>query len=122
MGKTRPYRDLLLERLANPEVAQHYLNDALDESPDAFLKALETVAQARRVSDTITESAVTSQTPQQIPLDQSNLSFACLLSRLSEVGLKLSIALQPSSHGADISHLRDAHLASAGSPKATHSS
>ena len=40
ISKTRPYRELLLERLANPEVAAYYLNAAIEDSPEAFLKAL----------------------------------------------------------------------------------
>ena len=39
MRKSRPYRQTLLEALADPVEASAYLNAALDDSPQAFLKA-----------------------------------------------------------------------------------
>jgi hypothetical protein len=48
--KNRPFQNLLLERLADPEISHHYLNEAFEESPESFLKALEAVAQARKMA------------------------------------------------------------------------
>jgi DNA-binding phage protein len=40
-SKTRPYSDALLEALSDPDEAVHYLNAAIEDSPEMFLKALE---------------------------------------------------------------------------------
>lgn len=52
----RPFEDLLAEQLADPEVAKHYLNDALEESYPAFLKALKEVADAHQMADPTLET------------------------------------------------------------------
>ena len=82
MGKTRPYRDLLLERLSDPEVAQHYLNDALEESLDAFLRAVTTVAEARKTSSSLARTC-----------NDADPTIGALSSVLRDAGLKLSISV-----------------------------
>ena len=47
--KTRPFHELMLEKLANPTVAAHYLDAAMDESQESFLKALRNVAQTKQM-------------------------------------------------------------------------
>jgi DNA-binding phage protein len=48
--KTSSYRQLLLASLLDPVEALAYLNAALEDSPEAYLKALKNVAQARTSS------------------------------------------------------------------------
>jgi len=96
MAKTRPYREVLLERLANPEVAQHYLNAALDESLESFLKALMNVAQARQVSKVAKEAGVQRESLYRALSDQGNPTLGTLVSVLNAVGLKMSISVDGS--------------------------
>jgi hypothetical protein len=42
--RSRSYREVRMERLANPEVAAHYLNATMEHSPDQLLAALKNVA------------------------------------------------------------------------------
>ena len=48
--KTSSYRQSLLTSLLDPIEASAYLNAALEDSPEAFLKALKNVAQARTMA------------------------------------------------------------------------
>ena len=45
--KTRDYDSWRLEKLADPEIAEGYLNAALEDSPQMLLKALLNVARAQ---------------------------------------------------------------------------
>lgn len=54
----RPYREALLDGLANPDEAAHYLNAAIDDSPEMFLKALRNVAQAHQMAKVAKQSGV----------------------------------------------------------------
>ncbi len=57
--KTRPYREALLEALADPVEAAHYLNAAKADSPEMFRKACLNVIQARQVTKIAREAGVT---------------------------------------------------------------
>jgi hypothetical protein len=48
--RTRGYNSWRLEKLADPEIAAGYLNDAKQDSPEMFLKALLNVTQDRKKS------------------------------------------------------------------------
>jgi len=58
-NKTRPYREALLEALADPIEAAHYLSVALDDSPEMFRKACLNVIQARKVAKIAKDVGVT---------------------------------------------------------------
>ena len=68
--KTSSYRQSLLAALLDPVEASAYLNAALEDSPEAFLKALKNVALS----------------------EQGNPTFETLSSVLGALGMKLSIA------------------------------
>jgi probable addiction module antidote protein len=53
---------MALERLANPEVAKHYLSEAVEESHESFLTALKTVAQARQMAKVARHAGVQRET------------------------------------------------------------
>jgi probable addiction module antidote protein len=91
-SKTRPYRELLLERLANPEVAGHYLNAALEDSPESFLKALKNVAQARQMTKVAKDAGVQRETLYRSFSEQGNPTFATLSSVLGALGMRLMVA------------------------------
>ena len=58
-NKTRSYREALLEALADPVEAAHYLSAALDDSPEMFRKACLNVIQARKVAKIAKDVGVT---------------------------------------------------------------
>jgi len=90
--KTRPYRELLLERLANPEVATFYLNAALEESQESFLKALKNVAQARQMSKVAKDAGIQRETLYRSFSEQGNPTFETLSSVLDALGMRLMVA------------------------------
>jgi probable addiction module antidote protein len=89
--KGRPFQEFLLEQLVNPEVAKHYLNDALDESPEQFLSALKTVAQARQMTSVARDAGVQRETLYRSLSSQGNPTLDTLSSILKAVGLKVLI-------------------------------
>jgi probable addiction module antidote protein len=92
--KSRPFQAVLLERLANPQVAKHYLNEALEESPESFLNALKTVAQARQIAKVAKDAGVQRETLYRSLSSQGNPTLGTLSSILRAVGLKISIGLE----------------------------
>lgn len=90
--KTRPYRELLLERLVNPEVASYYLNAAIEDSPEAFLKALKNVAQARQISQVAKDAGIQRETLYRSFSEQGNPTFETLSSVLEALGMRLMVA------------------------------
>jgi len=93
-SKTRPYSEFLLERLANPEVAMHYLNAALEESPEDFLKAFGKVAQASLSNKMAKGDGVQGETLCRSLSEQGNPTFATLSNVLATLGLGISITLK----------------------------
>lgn len=89
--KSIPFRQVLLNQLANPEVAKHYLNEALDESPESFLEALKTVAQARQMAKVAKDAGIQRETLYRSLSVQGNPTFDTLSSILKAVGLKINI-------------------------------
>src|ERR1035437_9297820 len=100
--KTRPYRELLMERLVNPEVAAYYLNAALEDSPEAFLKALKNVSQARQMAKVAKDAGVQRETLYRSLSEHGNPTFETLSSVLGALGMKLSIA--PNDSESTLSH------------------
>ena len=90
--KTRPYREVLLERLANPEVAAYYLNAAIEDSPESFLKALKNVAQAHQMAKVAKDAGVQRETLYRSFSEQGNPTFATLSSVLGALGMRLLVA------------------------------
>jgi probable addiction module antidote protein len=91
-AKNRTFQDLLLERLANSEVASNYLNEALGESIDSFLVALKTVAQAHQMAKVAREAGVQRETLYRSLSEQGNPTLDTLSSILGAVGLTLNVS------------------------------
>ena len=89
--KSRPFRDLLLERLSDPEVAKHYVREALDESKESFLTALRAVAQANQMSKVAKEANMQRESLYRSLSEQGNPNLDNLMGVLAAVGLKLSV-------------------------------
>ena len=92
-NRTSSYRQSLLAALVDPEEASAYLNAALEDSPEAFLKALRNVAQARQMSKVAQEAGIQRETLYRSFSEQGNPTFQTLSSVLGALGMKISIAL-----------------------------
>jgi probable addiction module antidote protein len=90
-NKSRPFKDLLLERLGDPEVAKHYVKEALDESQESFLKALRVVAQAKQMTKVAKEANMQRESLYRALSEQGNPNLDNLIGVLAAVGMKLSI-------------------------------
>jgi probable addiction module antidote protein len=101
--KTSSYRQSLLTSLLDPVEASAYLNAALEDSPEAFLKALKNVAQARPMAQVAREAGIQRETLYRAFSDQGNPTFETLSSVLAALGMKLSIA--PSESEAEVTFL-----------------
>lgn len=91
-SKTRPYREILMEHLADPLEASAYLNAALESSPESFLKALRNVAQARQMSKVAKDAGVQRETLYRSFSEQGNPTFETLSSVLGAMGMRLMVA------------------------------
>ena len=91
MIKSRSYRESLLASLADPGEAAAYLNAALEDSPQAFLKALKNVAQAHQMTRIAKEAGVQRETLYRSLSGEGNPTFETLSSVLTVLGMKLSI-------------------------------
>jgi probable addiction module antidote protein len=108
--KSRPFQDLLLERLANPEIAKHYLNEALEESSESFLKALKIVAQAKQMAKVARNAGIQRETLYRSLSGQGNPTLDTLSSVLKAVGLRIFIGVE----GVDEPAVPVAHSSSVG--------
>lgn len=95
MGKSRPYKDFLFERLKIKEEAAAYLNAALeDEDPGVFLLALKDIAQANGgMSRLAQEAHLNRETLYKTLSKRGNPTLTNLRTLLGTFGLE--IAIQP---------------------------
>ena len=56
--RTRDYNSWRLQKLADPQIAEGYLNDAVTDSPEMYQKALQNVAQARQMASMAKEARI----------------------------------------------------------------
>jgi len=94
--KTSSYRQSLLAALLDPVEVSAYLNAALEDSPEAFLKALKNVAQARPMAKVAKDAGVQRETLYRSFSEQGNPTFETLSSVLGALGMKLSITPEDS--------------------------
>lgn len=76
--KLRSYQEKLLEDLRDPELAHHYLNEALaDEDPRMFLLALKNVheAQSRHMADLAQKTKLSRENLYRILSKKGNLKL-----------------------------------------------
>jgi probable addiction module antidote protein len=91
MPKTRPFRDVLLDSLSNPEVAAAYLTEAYAESPAMFCKALRNVAQSRQMASVARQAGVTRESLYRATSDIGNPTLDTLASVLDVLGLGVEV-------------------------------
>lgn len=90
--RTRDYNSWRLQQLADPEIAEGYLNDALEDSPQMFLKALLNVTQARQVGVVADKSGVKRETIYKGFSKTGNPTLNTLNSVLQALGLQIKVA------------------------------
>ena len=94
--KFRNYDEKLLKDLQDPELAHHYLNEALaDEDPRMFLLALKNVheAQGGQVTDLAKKANLSRENIYRILSKKGNPKLSNIISLLNAVGF--SLAVQP---------------------------
>ena len=89
--KTSSYRDSLLEALADPVEASAYLNAAMEDSQEAFLKALKNVAQAHTMTKVAKGAGVQRETLYRTLSEQGNPTLETLSAVLGVLGMRLSV-------------------------------
>jgi probable addiction module antidote protein len=100
-SKTRPYREVLLQSLTNPDVAAAYLSEAINDSPEMFRKALRNVAQSRQMSKVAKDAGVTRESLYRATSGIGNPTLETLDSVLEVLDLKLAVVsktAEPSTH------------------------
>jgi probable addiction module antidote protein len=91
--RTRPYREALLEALADPNEVVHYVNAALEDSPEMFLKALRNVAQARhQMAHVAKQAGVARESVYRALSSEGNPRLDTLHSILHALGLDIKVA------------------------------
>jgi len=101
MSKTsRPYKELLIESLKDPEQAVAYLNAALEEdgeekeSYELFLVALRNVAEAWGFTHLATVSDLDRSGIYKMLSQKGNPRISSLKSLLDSMGLRLAVTLK----------------------------
>jgi probable addiction module antidote protein len=99
-SKTSSYRDALLKSLSDPHEAAHYLNAAISDSPEMFLKALRNVAQSRQMAKVAREAGVTRESLYRATSEIGNPTLDTLESVLTAMGIKIKFEADASVAGA----------------------
>ena len=94
--RTGNYRSRLFERLMNPLVAANYLNEAIADSLDAFLKALRNVAEAHRMAKVAEDAGVTREALYKTLSVDGNPRLDTLRGILEAVGLHIAVEINQS--------------------------
>jgi probable addiction module antidote protein len=85
------YRKTLLESLADPIEAAHYLEAALDDSDEMFLIALRDVAESRQMAKVAEHAGVAREALYRMLRENGNPTYKSLASVLEAAGLRLSV-------------------------------
>lgn len=93
--RTSDYHSFLIKRLGKPEIAESYLNAAINDSPEMFLEALRNVAEAKRMSNVARKAGVTRESLYRTLSEKGNPRFDTLTSVLSVLGLRLKLEVFP---------------------------
>jgi len=92
--KYRDYQEKLLEDLQDPQLAGHYLNEALvDEDPRLFLRALKNVhaAQGGEMTDLAKKTKLSREHLYRILSEKGNPKLTSIVSLLNAIGFSLSV-------------------------------
>ena len=87
----RDHHAWLVEELRNPVVASNYLNEALEDSPEMFLKALRNVGEAFRLSVVAKEAGFRRETLYRSLSRRGNPRLRTLDAVLNVLGLGIEV-------------------------------
>jgi probable addiction module antidote protein len=119
--RTTDFRSDLLEDLADPQEAEHYLNAALDDSGEMFLVALRDIAEAKQMAKVAESAGVARESIYRMLTVNGNPTYASLVGILRAVGLKLKVETDnPSSTPSLRERPQDAPPTAAGSLSQSH--
>lgn len=90
---TRDYHSWRLQKLTDAKTAASYLNAAITDSREMFLKALLNVAQARQVATVAKKAGIKRESIYRAFSGEGNPTLDTLHSVLSALGLKIEIAV-----------------------------
>jgi probable addiction module antidote protein len=90
-NKTSSYREHLLEALVDPVEASAYLDAAMEDSQEAFLKALKNVAQAHSMAKVARGAGVQRETLYRSLSEEGNPTLETLSNVLGVLGMRLSV-------------------------------
>lgn len=94
--KTKSYRSYLHSKLNNPIVAANYLNAALEDSAEAFLRALRNVSEAHRMAKVAEDAGLSREAMYRTLSDEGNPRLRSLEGILKAVGLKVKVEAEES--------------------------
>lgn len=89
--RTQSYSSWQLKKLSSPHIAVRFLNAALADSREVFLRALRKVAQAHQMTKVAKEAGVQRETLYHALSDVGNPTLDTLESVLFVLGMKLAI-------------------------------
>ncbi|MGO8814388.1 MAG: addiction module antidote protein [Terriglobia bacterium] len=89
--RTRDYRPWLLGKLTHPQTAADYLNEAMNDSPEMFLKALRNIAQARQMATVARQAGVQRESLYRTLSKRGNPRLDTLNAVLRVLGLRIAI-------------------------------
>jgi probable addiction module antidote protein len=90
MPKGSSYRSWQIQKLADPAIAASYLNEAISDSREMFLKALGDIAQAHQVAKLAKDAGVQRETLYRSFSEQGNPTFSTLYGVLKALGVGLT--------------------------------
>jgi probable addiction module antidote protein len=91
VNKTSSYHEQLLNALVDPVEASAYLDAAMEDSQEAFLKALKNVAQAHTMAKVAKGAGVQRETLYRSLSEQGNPTLETLSAVLGVLGMRLSV-------------------------------
>lgn len=94
--RTQSFQSWRQSKLADPLNAASYLNAAIEDSPEMFLKALRNVAQARQMSQVARDAGVTRESLYRATSEIGNPTLETFISVLRALHLK--IVIEPQAH------------------------
>ncbi len=95
--RSTDYRNSLLEDLKDPIEAAHYLNAALDDSPEMFLSALRDVAEARQMAKVAEGAGISRESLYRMLKTSGNPTYRSFIGILRAIGLEFAGVRAPAS-------------------------
>jgi probable addiction module antidote protein len=93
--RTIDYHSWRLGKLADPKTAASYLNAAMDDSPEMFLKAVMNVTQAQRVARIAKRAGIKRESIYRAFSKEGNPTLDTLHSVLGALGITMEFAAKP---------------------------